>query len=435
MLIDVITKKPRNLLAQGAGVPGDGMTTFWGDDKPTRGVLFPSSLIITLPGLSPQEKKDGKMESLELNIKENVADIYCRVSTLEQAEEGYSIDEQEKKLRAYCTAMGYQINRVAVDPGYSGASLDRPGIKEVISDVKHGRCGKVIVWKLDRLSRSQKDTLVLLEDVFSPAGCAFVSLVENFDTATPIGRCIVGVLAAFAQMERENIRMRTMMGRQASARSGKFTGCKAPFGYRWNILDNGKREIVPDPYTSVIVKDIYRLYNTGLTIKETTRRIMETYGCFSNIKTGGEATYVSRLMRNPVYAGNVRMNGNIYGGTHQALDTAETWNAANDRLSKNVSYTQRGRRCVGLVSGLIFCGDCGSRMSSRVWGNPDKYPHRYMCYSVSGSAPNMRRVFNCTNRKHFTVRYLDRTGERAGREHGTDRGSSGRDRKTDLQSP
>ena len=347
------------------------------------------------------------MEPLTLEALENVVDIYARVSSQEQAEEGYSIGEQEEKLKAYCVAMGYKVNRVAVDPGYSGASLDRPGIKEVIADVKRGRCKKVVVWKLDRLSRSQKDTLILLEDVFFPNGCAFVSLNENFDTATPIGRCIIGVLAAFAQMERENIKMRTMMGRQASARAGKFTGCKAPFGYQWNILDNGKREIIPDPYASIIVNEIYDLYNTGLTIKETTRRVMDKYGCFTHMAAGTQAGYVGRLMSNPVYAGNVRMNGEIFEGMHQALVTMETWGAANDRLSKNISFTQRGRARVGLVSGLIFCGCCGSRMSARIWGNPEKYPHRYMCYSVSRSCRNMQRDVNCTNRKHFTVPELD----------------------------
>ena len=198
------------------------------------------------------------MEPLTLD---NIVDVYARVSSQEQAEEGYSIGEQEEKLKAYCVAMGYKVNRVAVDPGYSGASLDRPGIREVIADVKRGRCKKVIVWKLDRLSRSQKDTLILLEDVFFPNGCAFVSLNENFDTATPIGRCIVGVLAAFAQMERENIKMRTSMGKAAAIRAGKYTGPCAPFGYQYQFKENGKREIIPDPYSSMIVKEIYSLYN------------------------------------------------------------------------------------------------------------------------------------------------------------------------------
>lgn len=154
------------------------------------------------------------MASIDIN---NVVDLYIRVSTSEQAEEGYSVAEQEERLRSYCAAYNYTINAVHVDPGFSGASLDRPAIKKVMYDVEHGRCKKVIVWKLDRLSRSQKDTLILLEDVFLANDCNFISLMESFDTSTPFGRCIVGILAAFAQMERENIKIRTMMGRQAGS--------------------------------------------------------------------------------------------------------------------------------------------------------------------------------------------------------------------------
>ena len=158
------------------------------------------------------------MAAIDFN---NVVDLYIRVSTSEQAEEGYSVAEQEERLRSYCAAYNYTINAVHVDPGFSGASLDRPAIKKVMSDVEHGRCKKVIVWKLDRLSRSQKDTLILLEDVFLANDCNFISLMESFDTSTPFGRCIVGILAAFAQMERENIKIRTMMGRQARIQIGR----------------------------------------------------------------------------------------------------------------------------------------------------------------------------------------------------------------------
>ena len=114
------------------------------------------------------------MKQKELNPDafnlENMADLYIRVSTTEQAEEGYSVGEQEARLRSYCSAMGFTINAVHIDPGYSGATLDRPGINQVIKDVRGGYVKKVIVWKLDRLSRSQKDVLILLEDVFLENG-------------------------------------------------------------------------------------------------------------------------------------------------------------------------------------------------------------------------------------------------------------------------
>lgn len=337
------------------------------------------------------------MKALTLETLENIVDVYARVSSQEQAEEGYSIGEQEEKLKAYCVAMGYKVNRVAVDPGYSGASLDRPGIKEVISDVKHGRCKKVIVWKLDRLSRSQKDTLILLEDVFFPNGCAFVSLNENFDTATPIGRCIVGVLAAFAQMERENIRMRTTMGKAAAIRSGRYTGPCAPFGYQYAWKENGKREIVPDPYTSIIVKDIFRLYNSGSSIGEVARYCDDNYGCFAHVSSD-HASRVSRIMRNPVYAGRVHIGPEVFEGMHQALVSLEAWQAANDRLADNVQAFERANRS-GLLSGIIFCGCCGARMSSRRVGWKDNKYDVYMCYSVSKCSPSMVKDPDCSNRK------------------------------------
>ena len=338
---------------------------------------------------------------MNLEILENVVDIYCRVSTVEQAEEGYSIDEQEKKLRAYCTAMGYQINRVAVDPGYSGASLDRPGIREVMADVKHARCKKVIVWKLDRLSRSQKDTLGLLEDVFSPAGCAFVSLVENFDTATPIGRCIVGVLAAFAQMERENIKMRTMMGRQAAIQSGRYIGPCAPLGYRYQRKENGKREIVPDPYMAMIIKEMYSMYNSGASLFMIAQHCMKNYGLFKDLKTLPE-TRIGQIMRNPVYAGQVHIGAEVFEGSHQALVSMEEWQRANDRLSNNVQAFDRKNR-QGLLSGIAFCGCCGARVTSRFegWGKYRK--RRYVCYSVAKTSPRMVVDPECQNRKKKPV--------------------------------
>ena len=341
------------------------------------------------------------MEPLTLEALEDVTDLYVRVSTTEQAEEGYSVDEQTAKLQAYCVAMGYKVNRVAVDPGYSGASLDRPGIREVIADVKRGRCKKVIVWKLDRLSRSQKDTLILLEDVFFPNGCAFVSLNENFDTATPIGRCIVGVLAAFAQMERENIRMRTMMGKQAAVRSGRYTGPCAPFGYQYQRKENGKREIVPDPYTAMIVKEIYTMYNSGASLYVIAQHCMENYGLFKNLKSI-PATRIGRIMRNPVYAGQVHIGAEVFEGMHQALVSMETWQAANARLDNNTQAFDRKHR-QGLLSGIVFCGCCGARVTSRFEGWGDERERKYICYSVAKTSPLMIVDPECKNRKNKPI--------------------------------
>ncbi len=343
---------------------------------------------------------------------DNVADLYIRVSTNEQAEEGYSVGEQEARLRSYCSAMGFIINAVHIDPGYSGATLDRPGINKVIKDVKKGCVKKVIVWKLDRLSRSQKDTLVLLEDVFLENGCNFISIMESFDTATPFGRCIVGILAAFAQMERENIRSRMMMGKQAGLKEGNYYSGMTPIGYKYEIQDNGKRELTVDPFTSEAVKDMYKLYNSGKSMGEVGHYIQQKYGIFADFTRNRAAQQCGRIVRNPIYAGNVRLKDMECVGKHEALVTQELWQQVNDRLIANKKeYKRLYTNSNGLLSGLLFCGDCGARMSIRQWGwknKEGKRPNKYICYSVSRCNKTMVKSENCSNRKElFNVSELD----------------------------
>lgn len=343
---------------------------------------------------------------------ENVADLYIRVSTTEQAEEGYSVGEQEARLRAYCSAMGFTVNAVHVDPGYSGATLDRPGINQVIKDVRGGYVKKVIVWRLDRLSRSQKDTLVLLEDVFLENGCNFVSIMESFDTATPFGRCIVGILAAFAQMERENIRSRLMMGKQAGLKEGNYYSGITPIGYKSELQENGKRALTVDPFTSQAVKDMYRLYSSGRSLGEIGIYVQKRYGINAKFNRGDAASACSRILRNPVYAGRVFMNDLECPGKHEALVSPEVWQKVNERLAQNKkAYKRAYCGSDGLLSGLLFCGDCGARMSIRQWGwktSTANKVNKYICYSVSRCNKRMIKSDSCSNRKeHFTVSDLD----------------------------
>ena len=158
--------------------------------------------------------------------------LYSRVSTAEQAEHGYSLEEQSDRMKKYCDAMGWKGYKSYTDGGFSGANTDRPALQNLIRDVKNGKVEKVLVYKLDRLSRSQKDTLMLIEDVFLANNCDFVSMSENFDTGTAYGRAMIGLLSCFSQLERENIKERMSMGRSARAKTGRFMGSNfVPVGY------------------------------------------------------------------------------------------------------------------------------------------------------------------------------------------------------------
>ncbi len=344
-----------------------------------------------------------------MNLPELVAG-YVRVSTVEQVEEGYSIQEQSEKIKSYCKAMGWELASIQSDPGYSGATLDRPGINQVIKDVQDGYVKKVIVWKLDRLSRSQKDTLILLEDVFLENGCNFVSIMESFDTATPFGRCMVGILAAFAQMERENIKIRTMMGKLAGLKEGRYFSSRAPIGYQFEMQPNGKLALVVDPYTSKAVRDMFRLYASGKSESAVAGYVQEKYGLFPTLDRHSAVGRISRIMRNPVYMGKVRMKEECYEGQHEPLVDSDLWQSVNERLSQNKQAFKRSYGgSDGLLCGLLFCGDCGARMAIRSWKKKSgEKVKKYMCYSVSRATPAMIRSENCSNRKkHLTLADLD----------------------------
>jgi len=176
----------------------------------------------------------------KLDQETRIRILYIRVSTEAQAEEGYSIPAQQERLEAYCRAMGWMNYQFYIDPGFSGSNLNRPQMQQLIADVNAGKVCAVVVYKLDRLSRSQKDTLYLIEDVFIPNDVAFVSLNENIDTGTPYGRAMIGILSAFAQLERENIYMRTRMGMLERVKQGYWTrstrGCISQLSLRQSII-------------------------------------------------------------------------------------------------------------------------------------------------------------------------------------------------------
>lgn len=147
--------------------------------------------------------------------------IYVRVSTIDQAEEGYSIGEQTAKLKAYCKAMGWAIADIYTDPGFSGAKLDRPELQRLIKDIEKSKFDTVLIYKLDRLSRSVRDTLYLVQDVFTKNNVDFISLNENIDTSSAMGGLFLTILSAISEFERETIKERMMLGKKEELKAGK----------------------------------------------------------------------------------------------------------------------------------------------------------------------------------------------------------------------
>lgn len=344
------------------------------------------------------------------DIDNRMTALYLRVSTQEQAQEGYSITEQEERLKMYAASRGWKIYNVYTDPGYSGAKTDRPALQQMVRDIEKGRIGRVVVYKLDRLSRSQKDTLYLIEDVFTANNVDFISMTENFDTSTPFGKAIIGILSVFAQLEREQIKERMQMGLDARAREGYYHGGPyAPIGY-----DYVNGELVINEYEAMQVRRIYDLAETGIPLLQV-QKAMEGYSHKHN--THWTPSAVRSVLTTPVYAGRTVWKGEVYEGRHEAIIAPERF----DRMVKYIEtrdtgpYPKKPFTRHYLLTGLLRCGNCGAlyyvktNTVKRHKGTPaDAKPNNYYtCYSRGKSAKNMIIDPTCRNRT-YNVKDLDK---------------------------
>ncbi len=306
--------------------------------------------------------------------------LYIRVSTDAQYEEGYSVDAQKQKLEQYCRLKDITDYQFYIDGGWSGSNIERPEMKRMIDNIRSKQVSAVVVYKLDRLSRSQKDTVFLLEDVFIPNGCNFISLNENFDTTTPYGKAMIGILSVFAQLERENIRERTRMGMQERVKSGLWMGGgRVPFGYDY---DPGKDILIPNEHAKD-VKQIYELYLQGYS----TTQLSEMFDV-------SEDKQITDILTRVTYLGKIRFRGETYDARHEAIIDRELW----DRVQREHERrsTKKAVPASYLLTGLLYCGRCGAKMRYQKWGK-DKV--KIYCYSQQSSKKYLIKDSSCDNDK------------------------------------
>lgn len=313
-------------------------------------------------------------------MKNKIAAIYIRVSTDAQAEEGYSIDAQKQQLTAYCVSKNIKNYDYYIDGGWSGSNIDRPELQRLIKDIQSNKISHCIVYKLDRLSRSQKDTLYLIEDIFNPYGVNFVSLNESMDTSTPMGRLMLGILSAFAQLERENIRMRTRMGMQERVKNGLWMGGgRVPFGYDYDK----EKGILIQNSDSEKVKEIYDLYLKGYSAQNIANIIGLKY-----------ERLATQILKRKINYGVIEYNGQEYKGKHEPIISKETYDLAMQEMSR------RSEKYVGtsehLLTGLVYCGKCGAKMRYQKWG---KNRCKFVCYSQQSSKKYLIKDPCCNQEK------------------------------------
>lgn len=329
--------------------------------------------------------------------------LYARVSTQEQAKEGYSIDEQIDRLKLYSKAHGHEDFKIYVDAGYSGANTNRPDLQRMIKDVRNGLLEKVVVYKLDRLSRSQKDTLELIEDVFLKNGVDFESMNEKFDTGTSFGRAMVGILAVFAQLEREQIKERMMMGKEGRAKEGKWGGGGwSPVGY-----DYTDGELVVNEYEAMQVREAFSLYLQGRAFSQIDEIFNEKgykhkYGEWSSKR-------VREVIINPIYAGEIIHDGQTYKGIHEPIIEQGAFEKAQaiykERYKAHVG-SNRSTRQSSYLGGMLLCKHCTAKYGLHIAKSKGVSYKYYTCYSRRKINRKMIKDPNCKN-KRYNMKVLD----------------------------
>lgn len=359
---------------------------------------------------------------------------YKRVSTAMQID-GYSLDAQRARMKAYADFNDYEIVGEYEDAGKSGKSIEgRLQFRQMMEDVKSGKdnISYVLVFKLSRFGRNAADVLSTLQ-VMQDFGVNLICVEDGIDSSKDAGKLMISVLSAVAEIERENIRVQTMEGRIQKAREGKWNGGFAPYGYQ---LVNGKLEINEEE--AAAVRTIYDQYvNTDIGSNGISK-YLENHGIRKIQRQNGknplfDAHLVRLILKNPVYCGKIaygrRKTEKVHGtrneyhlveqdnfllvdGLHEAIIPEDVWNAAQVKLvaqAKKYEHVNKGKNeRTHLLSGIVKCPICGAGMYGNKSIKHKKDGTKYKDFFYYGCKHrSMQRGHKCDYKKQIREELLD----------------------------
>ncbi len=322
------------------------------------------------------------VNDIKVEKRRKLIAIYCRVSTEEQSENGYSIDEQERLLEEWCKKMGYVIYKCYSDRGISGKNIkDRPALKELLSDAKAGKFDMVISWKINRVSRKLEDVLKIVS-LLEKNNITFKSYSEPFETDTPAGRMQFQMMALIGEFERGTIAQNVKMGMIAKAKSGNWCGGRV-LGY--DLVPNnspeeekkGKNKLEINEKEAEIVRFIFNEYSKGKGYKAITNK-MNKLGYKTKKGNNFSVGSIRDILTNPVYIGEIRYNvrqnwsekrrRNInpnpirVKGKHEAIIDRELWDKVQLILESKKGKPSRIYDGEYPLTGILRCPKCGAGM-------------------------------------------------------------------------
>ncbi len=311
--------------------------------------------------------------------------LYSRVSTLDQATEGYSLPIQQKILAKYAKAMKAQFE-LYEDDGISGESLDRPAMQRLLADVRARKLDRIVAVDQDRYSRNLGDWLKVV-DACRVAGVELATVGKVFDLTDPSDVFMSHVQGAVSQYERAQIKARTMRGKLEAVRSGKYLSSIPPVGYS---SQNGY--LVIDEAEAKLVREIFAMAKAGRAIRAITRELNRR-GVPTPMRrrqstragTAWSKSTVGRILRAKLYTGEAAWNRRLHPKSEwipvevPAIISREDFDTVQSLLEKNAAFVKRHTKHDYLLRGLLYC-ECGARM----WGTFSKGARRYVCSAKCG---------------------------------------------------
>ena len=319
--------------------------------------------------------------------------IYTRKSTEEGLEQSFnSLDAQREACGAYILSQAHEgwqaVSELYDDGGWSGGNMERPALKQLLEDVQAGKVDVIVVYKVDRLTRSLSD-FARIVDILDQAGAFFVSVTQAFNTTTSMGRLTLNVLLSFAQFEREVTSERIRDKIAASKRKGMWMGGPAPLGYL--VRD---RKLVIEPGEAETVRMLFKRYAEGRSIVRLVDELAQE-GITTTLRTqgsgriiGGKTFYrgpLARLLQNPLYIGKVKHRGELFNGEHEAIIGAELWTEVQTILETNRNERKVGAttRYPSLLTGMLTDPD-GRPMTPVFTTRGGKRHHYYVSRLAPG---------------------------------------------------
>lgn len=318
--------------------------------------------------------------------KNVIAGLYPRVSTDDQVREGFSLDEQEKEMKKLCMYKNYQIYKVYREEGVSAKNMNRPKFQEMIQDLKDGKINRIIVYKLDRLTRSIQDLEVICK-LIEKYHCSLDSVSEEINTDTAMGVFFIRMTTILAQLEIERTSERTKFGLKGAAKNGHFCG-KAPIGYR-----KINKKLVIDDLESEVVKEIFDDYVNGLSVCTITKKLNNKNALNRNWRT----TTIDRMLSNYIYCGDY-----LYGKRAKnmkpihlenicpAIIDKETFKMVQTQKERNLKNYTRKHTYVYMQK--IVCSKCNKIMGGSSSTSKNKPTQIYYKCNCCNTRINEKKI-------------------------------------------